>query len=304
MPTEEPLAFEAVLASEYRALRPGTDFDGAEERSLISRIHAESTPLSALCISGGGIRSATFGLGALQGLAEQRVLAQFDYLSTVSGGGYIGSWLTAWIHRAGSIEPVLPLLRRDAAPAAPGGPDPIQHLREYNSYMSPKGGAFSTDIWTLIATVLRNILLNWMVLVPVLMSVLMIPRLYLAGLATPERLFGSVIYAGGAPNWAAPQLDAVSGSPLVAWVLPGVSIWLLATALFFTLRYLPGVGRRNHSRYDFSLKILAPLVAAVLTFLAFDSLYYVGHTYVAEAAWRRSSPGRCCRAPPPGCSSC
>ena len=66
-------------------------------------------------------------------------------------------------------------------------------------------------------------------------------------------------------------------------VLPAVSALLLATALFFTLRYLPGVGGRDHSRYDFSLKILAPLVAAVLTFLTFDSLYYVGSTYVDES---------------------
>ena len=66
-------------------------------------------------------------------------------------------------------------------------------------------------------------------------------------------------------------------------MLPGVSVLLLATALFFTLRYLPGVGGRDHSRYDFSLKVLAPLVAAVLTFLAFDSLYYLGSTYVDES---------------------
>src|SRR5258708_7208968 len=55
--------------------------------------------LSALCISGGGIRSATFALGALQGLAKLGILENFDYLSTVSGGGYIGSWLTAWKER-------------------------------------------------------------------------------------------------------------------------------------------------------------------------------------------------------------
>ena len=74
---------------------------------------------SALCLSGGGIRSASFGLGVLEGLARLSVgllsLAQglkreprgersgllhtLDYLSTVSGGGYIGSWLTAWIYR-------------------------------------------------------------------------------------------------------------------------------------------------------------------------------------------------------------
>ncbi|HEY7687262.1 MAG TPA: patatin-like phospholipase family protein, partial [Dongiaceae bacterium] len=53
----------------------------------------------ALCLSGGGIRSATFGLGLLQGLARKNLLARFDYLSTVSGGGYIGAWLSAWAHR-------------------------------------------------------------------------------------------------------------------------------------------------------------------------------------------------------------
>jgi len=53
--------------------------------------------LYALCLSGGGIRSATFGLGVIQSLANHNLLDKFDYLSTVSGGGYLGSWLSAWI---------------------------------------------------------------------------------------------------------------------------------------------------------------------------------------------------------------
>jgi hypothetical protein len=247
-------------------------------------MHRQSEPLVALCLSGGGIRSATFALGVLQGLAERGLLPQFDYLSTVSGGGYIGSWLTAWGHRAGGVKAVVPCLGRDAPAVAAGAPDPVQHPREYNSYMSPQSGVMSTDIWTLIATVLRNILLNWMVLIPVLMCALMVPRLYLAALATPERLFGALIYAGGQPpDWRVPALDAISGSPLVAVGLPALSVLLLATALFFILRYLPGVGGRDHSRYDYSLKVLAPVVGAVLTFLTFDSLYYVGSSYVDES---------------------
>ncbi|RMG54772.1 MAG: hypothetical protein D6722_28635 [Bacteroidetes bacterium] len=47
-----------------------------------------------LCISGGGIRSATLGLGMLQKLVVEGLLKQVDYLSTVSGGGYIGSCLS------------------------------------------------------------------------------------------------------------------------------------------------------------------------------------------------------------------
>ncbi len=47
--------------------------------------------LTGIALSGGGIRSATFGLGVLQALARHDLLRRFDYLSTVSGGGYLGS---------------------------------------------------------------------------------------------------------------------------------------------------------------------------------------------------------------------
>jgi hypothetical protein len=70
-------------------------------------LHRHGVQRSALCFSGGGIRSATFGLGIVQGLARQRLLRRFDFLSTVSGGGYLGSWLTAWIHRVRRQEPPL-----------------------------------------------------------------------------------------------------------------------------------------------------------------------------------------------------
>lgn len=61
-------------------------------------LNKKGKPLTALCLSGGGIRSATFCLGVLKALARNNSqLKQFHYLSTVSGGGYIGSWLSRWI---------------------------------------------------------------------------------------------------------------------------------------------------------------------------------------------------------------
>ena len=60
---------------------------------------ARDSEVSGICFSGGGIRSATFNLGILQGLASRGSLNQFDYLSSVSGGGYIHSWLAAWLKR-------------------------------------------------------------------------------------------------------------------------------------------------------------------------------------------------------------
>ena len=58
---------------------------------------------AGLAFSGGGIRSATFGLGVLQALKEKHLLEKFDYLSSVSGGGYISAWLSANCRRHGSF---------------------------------------------------------------------------------------------------------------------------------------------------------------------------------------------------------
>lgn len=49
-------------------------------------------------LSGGGLRSATFNLGLLQGLDSQDLLQHADYVSTVSGGGYAGGFWSAWRH--------------------------------------------------------------------------------------------------------------------------------------------------------------------------------------------------------------
>ncbi|MGZ8097299.1 MAG: patatin-like phospholipase family protein, partial [Methylosarcina sp.] len=60
----------------------------------------DESDLVGSAISGGGIRSATFGLGVLEGLKHFGLLRKIDYLSTVSGGGYIGAWLSANCKRA------------------------------------------------------------------------------------------------------------------------------------------------------------------------------------------------------------
>jgi hypothetical protein len=158
---------------------------------------------TALCISGGGIRSATFALGVIQGLAGARVLDKFDYLSTVSGGGYIGSWLSSWARRDrdGIAGVQRELARADTAvdgtaTLGPNGnripdpkrevpdtkidpePQPVRHLREYSNYLSPKLGLTSADTWTIAALYIRNLLLNLLVLVPILAALLAFPRLF------------------------------------------------------------------------------------------------------------------------------
>ena len=51
--------------------------------------------LVGLSLSGGGVRSAAFNLGFLQSLYQRGVLRHVDYMSTVSGGGYVGSSLSS-----------------------------------------------------------------------------------------------------------------------------------------------------------------------------------------------------------------
>ena len=129
-----------------------------------SQVH-QFGDVSALCLSGGGIRSAAFALGVIQGLAERNLLTRFDYLSTVSGGGYIGSFITAWAQRAGYGAVVSEL----AGSTQQGSHiSPLQHLRRYCSYLSPRLGILSSDTLTLVALYVRNLLLNWLVLIPML----------------------------------------------------------------------------------------------------------------------------------------
>jgi len=177
-----PVSLAQVLEDEYVKLHnappPTYPADATEDQRLgliIKNIHALGRKRSALCLSGGGIRSATFALGIIQGLARCGVLDKFDYLSTVSGGGYVGSWLTAWAHRYGLESVIRKLTAAPPSLVAPE-PGPVSRLRDYSSYLNPNLGLLSTETWTLGTTVLRDLLLNWLVLIPLLAAVLIIPR--------------------------------------------------------------------------------------------------------------------------------
>jgi hypothetical protein len=128
----------------------------------------------ALCLSGGGIRSATFALGFVQGLARADMLVDFDYLSTVSGGGYMGGWLSSWMQHAGPAY-VQAQLRKSPTAKLDPEPVPVKHLRAFASFLSPKLGLLSADTWTLVATYLRNVLLNWLVILPLVAMVVLVP---------------------------------------------------------------------------------------------------------------------------------
>lgn len=166
--------FEEVLKAELDVV--GDDIpEQGPEGDQIARAHKKQ--LVGLAFSGGGIRSATFNLGVLQALAGMKLLSRFDYLSTVSGGGYIGAWLIAWIKRRG-MKDVAQALRPEWA-TQPGHSEPgeIHFLRQFSNYLTPKLGWLGADMWTVIATYLRNLLLNLTVLIAAMALVLIAPRI-------------------------------------------------------------------------------------------------------------------------------
>ncbi|MCX2574943.1 patatin-like phospholipase domain-containing protein [Pedobacter sandarakinus] len=136
-------------------------------------VRASALKLRGLAFSGGGIRSATFNLGILQKLSELNQLNSYDFISTVSGGGYIGSWFIAWLKRVGSINQ-LSLLLNSKESADPQAEEvrPIRWLRMYSNYLSPNTGIMSADSWTMGLTWLRNTLINQVILILLLCTML------------------------------------------------------------------------------------------------------------------------------------
>lgn len=205
-PQNPSLPLPQVLAEEFEQLHghaPDIDFTAPHPEQLKqywAAVHQLEDKQTALCLSGGGIRSATFALGILQGLARCGLLHKFHYLSTVSGGGYIGGWLTAWIENAdrglGEVIAKLADPRRDTRPNPE--PEQIRNLRSYSNYLSPRLGLLSADTWTLAGTYVRNLILNWFVLIPLLAAVLTIPWIYTAILMTsPPPYTLSLMGVGG-----------------------------------------------------------------------------------------------------------
>jgi hypothetical protein len=132
--------------------------------------------LIGLAFSGGGIRSATFNLGIIQALAQKKLLNKFDYLSTVSGGSYIGSWLTSWAYREQQntqknieqrtgIEQVQDKLNDKTDPTQnKAEPREISWLRQYSNYLTPRKGLFSFDTLTDLTYHFRNVFLSSVVI--------------------------------------------------------------------------------------------------------------------------------------------
>ena len=271
LPLHEVLEAEFIaLHGELPADYPKSAHRQTQLKAFCAAVHGLKEKRAALCISGGGIRSATFGLGVLQGLARCGLLDKFHYLSTVSGGGYIGSWLSAWIknHPQGIGGVIAELQRRPDSDLNPE-PQPIRHLREFSNYLAPKTGLTSMDFWTLITTFIRNMFLNWLVLISLLAAAMMIPRFYLVAISL-------------APNWPRlgwdryreahhlqPDWGLWVNSVKQQWdigltILLVVGFALVAVAMAYAIIDVPSTGNARLSQRRFLLFRQLPLLLASL----------------------------------------
>src|SRR5262249_21237895 len=114
---------------------------------------------------------------------RHRALEHFNYLSTVSGGGFIGGWLSALQHRAGENH----MDQRRPAINRPGALE-VRYLRDFSHYLTPKAGLLSADTWTVGTIYVRNLILTWVVLLPCISVALMLPRFFLWLYATTPAL--------------------------------------------------------------------------------------------------------------------
>jgi hypothetical protein len=196
---------------------------------------------SALAISGGGIRSASFALGVIQTFLNERpgntpadssetCFDRFVYMSTVSGGGYIGSavsWLKHHFGKGGNWRTYLGasnLGARSAEFRADGveGVDGsrftwLDFFRQHGNYLKPS--SFST--MSLLGVALRGMLITLSVYTAIL--ALMLWAMQVGGVLPPPT---------GAPAWEGhPQriesilmfLGLVAGG---AFLLFGIASWL------------------------------------------------------------------------------
>lgn len=293
--SEKSLAPQADLIETQNVLAAASDGIG------------NAAPLTALCISGGGIRSATFNLGVVQELARLEMLGKFDYLSTVSGGGYLGSWLSAWIQRSRTgctffegqyaTTKVSNELQRPTEKESEEAP-PLRHLRAYSNYLSPQKGLFSADTWALIAIWLRNTLLNWLVLIPIFMAVLLVPRLHawviqlpygwnwwIPAITAGVLVLMSVCYVVlNLPNVAKTKKSQGEGAFLWFCLLPAILAGLIATSAVFAYCYQHDIG---------TLPILVTVVPPAIWMLLFGVMTLITAMLsgLEEKCWLFSDPG-------------
>ena len=132
---------EAIRQRRKRLGQPLTGTGPASLKSFRLEPNLISEPpfdMFGIALSGGGIRSATINLGFLHVLNRLGILELADYLSTVSGGGYTGSYVTKKLRSLHNKaeNPYRELFNKKD----------IQHLKEHGSYLAPSKSSWGKAV--------------------------------------------------------------------------------------------------------------------------------------------------------------
>ena len=161
------ITFKSVFAEEREIIK-----QQRENREDTNLKEKDPDTLIGLAISGGGIRSASFALGVLQSLDENNKLRSIDYLSTVSGGGYIGASLTwfNYLNKKKSPHWKFPFAMGAGTRNSMGTNKdiPLDYLRQHADYLLPLG----ISSISLLGVALRNMTLSISVYLAVIVSIL------------------------------------------------------------------------------------------------------------------------------------
>jgi hypothetical protein len=158
MPTNSfDTVFQIELSQIRRRREPGRQLVTPETNI----IPTADFGLTGIALSGGGVRSASFALGVLQALGAKNLIKKLDYLSTVSGGGYIGTAMTIAMSENGGAFPFAKTRTdSDETPET-------RHLRDNSRYLIQNG---LVSVVSAIAVYLRGFVMNLLVVLPIVLT--------------------------------------------------------------------------------------------------------------------------------------
>lgn len=183
-----------------------------------------------LALSGGGIRSATFSLGILRGLSRLKLIHKFDYLSTVSGGSYVGAFYTSLFthprERGGASKSWSSPTAADDPLGTTFGSAAIRQLRESGRYLMPGGAG---DALRIAVMAFRNWVAVQLVIGLSLLALFLCGKTAQVALVACSRIqaFERYLAEEGWPMWLWP-IEWLQGYPFRLAILS--SLWPFAMA--------------------------------------------------------------------------
>jgi hypothetical protein len=209
-----------------------------DDRPGIAATDPYAADLTGLALSGGGIRSSTLSLGAIQALAREGVLSGVDYLSTVSGGGFVGGCLSSVLNDPSTSAggPDFPLKENLGGSESPE----LTQLRNSGKYLGPTGFFEKLRIPALL---IRGMLINLFLLAPLIVLAVFLTELWAEHVSHAEASLRRVI------EWAT-----------VAFFILGL------IPPYFSYIFVKRFNWRSRQRYEYFFIFFLVLAASGLAF--------------------------------------